>query len=385
MSDKDNAAPVAVQFDAAALKLAVDEAVKAAFSERPQPVNPAPKAVPPAKVSEPPLYRFDGGKAQRCFTADMANAARGDGDARQAVERYMAEDMAGVFANISTSNVAALNPVLTHPEYYVPNLSFPRPLGSLVTTGSLDALTAFIVPKYSSSSGLVGNHTPGTEPTDGAFAATTQTITPVGVSGRVDVNREIIDSGGSPQADMLIFTEMARAYSEQLEKRIVAALVALSLSDTAVVGTDDTLQTALVGNGGLLTGLQFLRGGDRFTGLAMGSDLYGAVVGAVDQMGRPLFPQNAPENTSGGTASDLSSVRVGGHTGVPAWALETGNGGPQKSYLFVPGSVYQWASAPRRFDFNMVNVSSVAIAIWGYSAEAITRTSDVYQLAYSVA
>lgn len=372
------------EFDSAAIAVAVKDAVAAEFAARepkegPVKVEAKPKA--DLKVNEAPLYRFDGKKAQRCFTADMSNAAHGDGEARQSVERYMANDMAALFTNVTPTNVAALNPVLTHPEYYVPNLSFPRPLGGLVTTGGLDALTAFIVPKYSSSSGLVGSHTPGSEPASGAFAATTQTVTPVGLSGRVDIDREIVDSGGSPQADQLIYTEMARAYSEALEERITDVFQAASLSDTAVVGTNGDLQTAILNT---LNALQYLRGGDRFTALALDSTLYGALVGAVDDTGRPLFPQNGPMNADGSTAADLSSVRVGGHMGVPAWALETGNNGPQKSFLFVPGSVYQWSSAPRRFDFNMVNVSSVSIAIWGYSAEAITRTSDVYQLAYSV-
>nr|UXE44755.1 hypothetical protein Hi04_10k_c361_00019 [uncultured bacterium] len=387
MPEQQEAAPVAAQFDSAALALAVKDAVAAEFAARevkegPAKVEAQPKV--PAQVNEAPLYRFDGGKAQRVFTADLAKAANGDFEAKSTLERYMGEHMGAQFANITPANVAALNPVLTRPELYVPNLSFPRPLGDLVTTGGLTDLIAFIAPKYSSSSGLVGDHTTGTEPTDGAFSATTQTITPKGLSGRVDVDREVIDSGGSPQADMLIYSEMVRAYNEVLEKRIVAAFVALSLTDTPVVGIDGDLQAGLVGAGGVLTNLQYLRGGDRFTALALDSTLYGAIVGANDGQGRPLFPMGNPMNVNGVTAGDMSSVQVGGHRGVPSWACETGNGGAQRSYLFAPRSVYQWNSAPQRFTFNQVNVSTVGIAIWGYSAEAITRTSDVYQLAYTV-
>lgn len=375
---------MAVQFDAAALALAVKEGIAAEFAAR-EPKGPTPVVAAPktdVKVNEAPLYRFDGGKAQRCFTADLAAAANGDFQAKGTLEKYMGENMAAQFANITTGNTAALNPVLTRPELYVPNLSFPRPLGGLVTTGGLDAITAFIVPKYNTSSGLVGSHTPGTEPTDGSFTATTQTITPAGLSGRVDVNREVIDQGGSPQADMIIYGEMVRAYNEILEKRIVAAFVALSLSNTAIAGSDDSLQSAVVNQ---LATLQFLRGGDRFRGLAVESGLYGGLTQATDAQGRPLFPMLGATNSDGSTSADMSSVRVGAHVAVPAWALETGNSGPQKSYLFVPESVYQWNSAPQRFTFNQVNVASVGIAIWGYSAEAITRSTDVYQWVYTAA
>lgn len=346
--------------------------------ETPAVVNP----VRPAnlQVTEAPLYRFDGGKAQRTFSADLAAAAGGDQEARGIVERYMATDMAAMFTNIAPADVAQLNPVPTRPELYVPNLSFARPIGDQVTTGPLDNLIAFIVPKYSSSSGLAGTHTTGTEPSSGAFTTTSQTITPKGLSGRADIDREIIDSGGSPQADQLIYTEMVRAYTEAQETRLVDLFQAMSLSDTPVIGQDRDLQASVTT---LFAGLQFVRGGDRYGSLALHSDIYSALANANDDAGRPLFPMIGAVNANGTAASDLSSLRVAGKVGVPAWALASGNGGPDKSFMWVKSSVYQWSSAPRRFTFDQVNVSSVAIAIWGYSAEACTRTSDVYQLGYS--
>jgi phage head maturation protease len=387
------AAPAA-QFDAAAMQTAVAAAVAAAFTQHggQAPAPAAPGAVPapdpvnpvrpvPGTVREAPLYRFDGGKAQRVFSADLAAAARGDTEAREILDRYMATDMAAQFTNVAPTDVDELNPVPTRPELYVPKLDFPRPLGRMVTLGPLNDLIAFFIPQFSSASGLVANHTPGTEPSSGTFVTTKATVTPVGLSGRVDVDREIIDSGGSPQADQLIYAEMVRAYNEKLETRIVDMLQALSLSDTDIVGVDNVLQSALIET---LAGLQFVRGGDRYSSLALDSTLYNAITGAVDGEHRPLFPMVGATNTDGTVSADLSSVRIGSKTGVPAWALETANGGPAKSFLFCPGSVYQWASAPRRFDFTQVNVSSVAIAIWGYSAEAMTRTGDVLQLAYAV-
>lgn len=365
------------------------EQVTAMFNALPSlttpPVPETPAVVNPVRpadltVTEAPLYRFDGGKAQRCFTADIAKMAGGDHEARQVVEKYMATEMAAMFTNITPANVATLNPVPTRPELYVPNLVFSSPLRSLVTTGPLTDLIAFIVPKFSSSSGLVGQHTTGTEPSDGTYVTTSQTITPKGLSGRVDIDREVIDSGGSPQADQIIYADMVREYTNQLETRIVAALVALSLTDTPIVGTDGDLQQMLIDT---FAGFQFLRGGDTFNSFGLESGLYKAIAKAKDDDGRLLFPMVGAVNADGSTASDLTSVRVAEKMGNPAWALEAANSGPAKSYLFNRSSVYQWNSAPRRFTFDQVNVSSVGIAIWGYSAEAITRSTDVYQLAYT--
>jgi HK97 family phage prohead protease len=349
--------------------------------EAPAVVNPVRESAP-AVVNEPPLYRFDGGTAQRCFTADLKAVKDGDTAVKAIVEKYFQTDMAAHFANITPANVASLNPVPTRPDLYVPNLSFSRPLGDSVTTGPLDNLIAFIVPQFSSASGLVGDHTTGTEPTDGAYATTSQTITPKGLSGRVDVDREVIDSGGSPQADQLIYGEMVRAYNEVLEKRIDVMLDALSLSPTGttIVGTDGTLQANLIT---FLAGLQFVRGGDRWSRMPLSSTLYNPLVTAKDGEGRLLFPMLNPVNSAGQTSSTLSSIALPGRVGVPAWALETANGGANKSYLIDPNYVYQWNSPPREFRFDQVNVSSVGIAIWGYSAEACTMLSAVKRLVYS--
>jgi HK97 family phage prohead protease len=356
-----------------------------------QPVQPAPveprQIVDPRRrselqaVNEQPLYRFDGRRGQRCFTADIANGFDGDSTLRNQAEEFIAEQMRLVFTNIGTSGVGTLNPTIQRPDLWVPNLYFAtRPIGSTVRGGVVDEITTQRLPKFSASAGLLATHVEGTEPTDGSFSTTSQDVTPAAMSGRVTINREVIDQGGSPQADQLIWNEMLEFYAKLLEQRLVDALQALSLSDTPIVGVNGDLQQALLTE---FAGLQFIAGGDRYTGLALAKDMYTAIVGAVDDTGRSLFPMLNPTNAVGGTATDFTSVRVGSKVGSPAWALETANGGPAKSFLYVPGSVYQWFSPPRRFDLNQVYVSTVGIGIWGYSAEFISRNADVIQLAYT--
>lgn len=331
-------------------------------------------------VNEAPLYRFDGNRGQRCFTADIASGALHDPELRAKSEKFMADAMAAAFANITVANVTTLNPVINRPDLYVPNLYFSRPIGSMVTGGVVNEITQQKLPKFSSSSGLAQTHSEGVEPTEGTFVTTSQTITPAAIDGLLKINREVIDQGGTPQADQIMWNEMTQFYAKLLETRLVDALQALSLSDTAVVGVNGDLQAALLS---LFAGLQFIAGGDRYRGLALHQDLYTAIIGAVDADDRPLFPLDAPVNVAGAVTSDLSRVRVAGKVGVPAWALASGNGGPDKSFLFVPESVYQWFSPPRRIDLSQVAVSYVGIGIWGYSAEFITRNADVLQLAYT--
>jgi phage head maturation protease len=352
-------------------------------SAQAQPVNPVPRDQRGPQVAEAPLYRFDGRKAQRSLVGDIASGAfNSDPELRGRAEKFIADAMEAAFANISVSNMTDLNPTINRPDLYVGSLHFTRTLGSMATGGVVDEITTQRLPKFNTSSGLTATHVQGTEPTDGAVTATHQDITPAAISGRVTVNREVIDQGGTPQADQIIWNEMTQFYAELLEQRLVDALQALSLSDTPIVGVDGDLQTALLTT---FAGLQFIKGGDRYRAMGLHQDLYTAALNATDGDGRPLFPMLNAVNADGSSAADFSAIRIGNKVGVPAWALASANGGPDKSFLFVPSSVYQWFSPPRRIDLAFVAVATVGIGIWGYSAEFVTRNADVLQFAYTAA
>lgn len=327
------------------------------------------------EVDEQPVYRFDGQPAQFSLVDDMAAGSRGDAEARQRIDEFMSEAFA-----VTTSNVATLNPTQNRPDLYVPNLQFSRPLWEMVSNGSVTDKTPFTIPKFSSASGLVGTHTEGTEPTPGTFTATNQTVTPTALSGKIEVDREVLDQGGSPQADQIIWAEMLNAWYEAIEARIAATLNASPTAETNFASAVDSALVNAVQN--KLVGLQFVRGGNRFTGLALDGQLFPALVAAADSTGRKLLPVLGATNAQGETSGAFDRVSIGGLTGRAAWAL--GSATTSKSFLFVPSSVYAWASAPKRFTFEY-QLKSVDIGIWGYGASAITRDSDVLPLDYTTA
>jgi HK97 family phage prohead protease len=357
---------------------AITNAIQAGFAglgSLPTPEEISAAASSQTQVTEPALYRFDGIPGERSLTGDMRAALGGDAVARQHLDEFFNETFA-----VTTSNTATLNPAQNRPDMYVPNLQFNRPLWDMVTTGNITDRTPFTVPKFASASGLVAPHVEGVEPTPGAFAATVQTINPGAVSGKIEVNREVLDQGGSPQSDTIIWNEMQAAYYEAIELRIAAKLASIT---TVEENFGSEVGKALISQfKRYLAGLQFVRGGNRFTGLALDGSLFPALIDAQDDVGRSLLPVHAPTNTDGSTTGAFDRIAIGGLSGRAAWALGTGNAA--KSYNFVPSSVYAWASPPRRFDFNY-QVKSVDIAIWGYGAEAITRDSDVKPLDYTTA
>ncbi|MCM0618770.1 phage portal protein [Nocardioides bruguierae] len=329
------------------------------------------------EVEEPSPYRFDGTRAEHSFVADMRAAQQGDGEARQRLETFGEEFER--FA-VTTGNVSSLNPTKTRPDLYVPNLQYSRPLWDSVSTGSIEDQTPFTVPKFAAATGLVGAHTQGTEPTPGSFSATVQTITPGATSGKIEINREVLDQGGSPQADQIIWGEMLNAWYEAIEAKIATALAAVATAELNLAGaTDAALVDALTG---YFAGLQFVRGGNRFTGFVSDGNLFPALVAASDTAGRKLLPVLGPTNAQGSVSGGFDRVQLGTQTIRAAWALGTGN--DKKSYSFVPASVWAWASAPRKFVFEY-QVKSVDMAIWGYSATAILRDSDVKPIDYTTA
>jgi hypothetical protein len=371
--------PAAVTFDVAPIADAITAGFAALGVDPANPQSIAERISPTQgfEVNEPSPYRFDGVQGEQSFAVDLRAAQAGDSEAAQRLETFAAD--LTQFA-VTTTNVAALNPVQNRPDLYVPHLQYNTPLWDMVMNGVIDSITQFTIPKFSSASGLVGAHTQGTEPTPGAFAATVQTVTPGALSGKIEINREVWDQAGSPQADGIIWGEMVGGYYEAREAKIAAVLAAVATSEINLAGaTDAALQAALLS---YFAGLQFVRGGNRFTAFAADGKLFPALVGAKDGQGRLLFPVLGAMNAAGETDGAFSTVMVGNQPVKAAWALGSTNA--SQSFSFVPSSVWAWASPPKKFTFEY-QVKSIDMAVWGYSAAAVTRDSDVQPIDYTTA
>jgi phage head maturation protease len=352
---------------------AIGDAIQAGFASMQLPQPEKIGAGHQLQVTEELPYRFDGAPGKHSFSQDIRDAYMShDNEAKQRLESFIDEAFA-----VTSGNVATLNPTQNRPELYVPNLAFTRPLWELVSTGVVTDKTPFTVPKFSSASGLVGAHTEGVEPTPGAFAATSQTVSPLPLSGKIEINREVWDQGGSPQADAIIWGEMLNGWYEAIEAKIATQLAATATAELNLAGVVDApLVTAMTS---YFAGLQFVRGGNRFTAFASDGKLFPALVGAKDSAGRNLLPVVGPANAQGQTSGGFDRVQIGNQTVRAAWALAQGTN--TRSYSFVPSSVWCWASAPKRFTFEY-QVKSIDMAIWGYAGTAILRDSDVKPVDY---
>lgn len=368
---------------------AAQEAEKPA--ERPV-VNPT--RVTLSVASEPLPYRFDRGnrfvRSDHEFSADIRDMLKaGDEYGRDTDAGKRVMSLIKARFTVESGDVNELNPAIQRPDMYVDQVDYRTPLWDFINKGAPpNGTQPFTFPKYSSSSGLVGDHTEGVEPTSGNFVTTSQTVTPTALSGKASIPREVWAMGGNPAVSNLVYSQMVRGWREGLETASGTFLNTLTAAAdiTLAAGTgDDVLAAAW---DAALADLQFERGYD-FQALALEKVLYKTFVAAVDGNGRKLYAQINPENSNGTAASRFVTLDLGGVTGVPSHALASTAGSPNNSWLFDPMTVHGWASAPERLEFagtaadgSYAPVAMVDIAIFGYKAFANTDIAGVRQVIY---
>jgi HK97 family phage prohead protease len=373
---------------------------KPAASEDEQPAEqPQRQVVNPTRLnasvtSEPLPYRFDRGnrfvQSDHEFSADIRDMLRaGDqyGQDTDAGKRVMGLIKARF--TVESGDVNELNPAIQRPDMYVDQVDYRTPLWDFVNKGAPpNGVQPFTFPKYSSSSGLVQDHTEGTEPTSGNFVTTSQTVTPTALSGKASIPREVWAMGGNPAVSNLVYNQMVRGWREGLETAsgtFLNTLTAATDITLAAGSADDVLAAAW---DAALAELQFARGYD-FEAFALEKELYKKFVAAVDGNGRKLYAQINPTDANGRAASRFVTLDLGGVTGVPSHALASTAGSPNNSWLFDPKTVHGWASAPERLEFagtdasgGYAPVAMVDIAIFGYKAFANTDIGGVRQVIY---
>lgn len=355
-------------------------------AEQRERVNPVrPPAV--TQVREPEPYRFDRkGNLTRGafdFSTDIIQGLRDHDEAAlsRAQEFARAQFEAQREEFVVQSDVAALNPNRQRPDLYVDQKSFRYPIWDSIDKGTIPDATPFVLPKFSSASGLVAAHVEGTEPTPGTFTATSQTITPTPVSGKVKISRETWDQGGNPQLSGLLWRQMVKAWYEGLESAAVTALEALAPTTITITtaAADSALEQSLTSQ---LAPLQYVRGGFSMRDFFLQVDLYKALVAAKDGNGRRLFPYIGAQNSVGTVSAFFADIEVAGLVGRPAWALAATSINSSNSYLFDSGDVSGWATAPNRISIAEIEVANVYIGLFGYKAIACTDLTGVRRIAY---
>ncbi|MGH3499951.1 MAG: hypothetical protein ACRDQA_03465 [Nocardioidaceae bacterium] len=331
-------------------------------------------------ITEQPMYRFDGHKGQHEFSTDLFAALRGDRESHARIDEFVGAQ----FADVTSGDVSGVNPNKYRPDLYVGSDPVVTPIFDALYKGGLTDGTPFVAPKFSSASGLVSDHTEGTEPTGGDWSATSQTVTPSAVSGEVDITREVIDAGGSPQVSGLIWAEIQKAYAKSMETKSAALLTGAAVSELGTAPTAGDADSTLVGEVTANLGtLPFLSYGSEFgTNVYTHVDLYSALIAAKDGNNRPLLALLGPANANGSAAERLQSVGLAGYRFLPASSLGVTKT-KMKSFIFDPSFGGVWASNAQRITLNPTVAYGAKIGVFGYIAKAVLNSDRVRKITYN--
>jgi hypothetical protein len=358
-----------------------------------------PESVKAARYStlrEPPVYRFDGrgdSLVRDAWTAQMDKGTHAGDEAMDRIRKFrqQSEEMTEVVASYlrftpqSTTTAAAVIPPGYRPDLYVAELTKGRPMVSSVSRGVIDNATPFTVPVFSSSTGVSADHVEGTNPSDGSITFTTKTVTPQGISGRLTLTRELVDSS-NPAIDQIAFATMRESYARQTETKLYTLLNGTdgaggtittdnvpsgAMASTTAGGTDN--QTLVKHIRERLAKYPF----QRFlypTAATMGQAATVRLANAVDTTQRPLFPWTDGQNAPGRANTAVGGYQVDSLVFQPAWANTGVAAGDSQILIWNEADVWVWESPLLTFRFEeKQGPANIELNIFGYFGTHLLR------------
>lgn len=340
---------------------------------------------------EPPVYNFNGIGPSLMRDAWYASQQGGrDPEATARISKYREQAQFAVeyqrsqFFNINTTDQGDIINPGYRADLYVGELVKGRPIINLLSRGQLANATPFTVPVFATKSNATNDHAEGTHPTHGDITFDTKTITPVAISGAIQLTREMVDSS-NPAIDQIAFAAMRESYNAQTEGKAY----------TMINGTS--------GVGGVITSTLVPSGGQADVSSGDGNDLLlkirdrlavypfrrfaspsGAVMSqeattllAVAQSaedGRFQLPSVGASNSAGVGNAVQQGWSIDGLPFVPAWAMSGNAAGDSDVIIINAGDAWAWESSLLQFRFEeKYGPEMIEVALFGYFATHVLR------------
>jgi HK97 family phage prohead protease len=360
---------------------------------------------------EPLVYSLDG--LGHSFVRDAWNAKRGgiggqgDAEALARLRKY-SEQTADLAARATQRMIELANagnivdqadiiPPGYRPDLYVGQVPQGRPMfDSIGTRIKLANATPFKVPYWVGSAGLSGDNTENTGPSTGTITDHDYvTVTPTAQSGEFLISRELMDSA-NPAIDVIAMNAMREEYAQDTEAIIAAALAAATDDGSPVQGTSDTSTDGCyvytvtgTGNDLYLEGIRFMESefpSHRFTvpdRMLTSPTGHGALVRAIDDVGRPMFPFLSPSNAGGTVGRAAATLNIDGLAVPQAWAMTSTY---DDVALFSSVDMLVGESPLLEFKFfEKAGPESIVLNIWGYFCFQILRPAGIHTCNYTAA
>lgn len=379
--------------------------MKAALENIHDPQRDGPEPVRAARFQvtrEAPVYSFDG--RGNCLVRDAWYAQREhDAEAQERIRRFHLQSaevqklaasfvsqraaqlaaqaqLGPQFATVTTGTASEVIPPGYRPDLFVPQLAQGRPLYNMLSRGTIDNATPFVVPTFGSLTGGTGDHVEGSSPTEGTLALGTKTVTPGAISGKLPLTREIVDSS-NPAIDQIALAAMRESYAQQTEQKVYAALngaaAAANTEDQSLAGLPVLDHTLIEKVRDLLSRYPFVRFAAP-NGAAISQLITRSFAGAKDTTNRQLLPSVGAQNTSGLGNAVTMGWFVDGLAFVPAWAI-TETVGDDVSLIMNSMDAWAWESPVLAFRFEeKQGPEIIELALFGYFATHVLRPAGVF-------
>jgi HK97 family phage prohead protease len=347
------------------------------------------------QVTDAPIYRFSG--SGNSLLKDVWYATKEhDPEAAERYRRFQAQqhntakvaaermnfanpqntpmfDSQGqpMFADVDTTSAADVIPPGYRPDLFVPILAQGRPLADLASRGTLSDATPFVVPQFGTISvDLVGDHAEGSAPTEGTMTITSATVSPVAVSGKLPITREIIDSS-SPGVDGIVLAALREDYARKTEAKVYTEL---NTNNTA--GDTYAAATIVQDIRDEMDEYSFTRFASP-TGGAVSQAASAAISADVDGSGRPFIPAVGAQNAFGQANATSGAWPIDGVGFGKAWAM-TGTSGNAEVLIVNRADVYVWESPTLTFRFEeKQGPEIIEMALFGYFATKVLRVLGI--------
>jgi len=347
---------------------------------------------PTLEVKEEPIYRFSGPEGAPSgfdFATDLFNAANGDGEALKRLQEFTADHFDRATQFVDTGDVNEVNPSQYRPDMFLGQAPTPTsPMFDTFRIGTLSDVTPFFWAKLDRAATNVGvaDHVEDTDPADDDLVtASAATVTPVPVSGKVHITREVADQGGNPNVSALVWAEFERSHRIALETK-TAALVAASagavasLTAAIAAGASGAVAGAALEAG--LIDLQFIPDGARFEKFFGHVDLYKTLAMFENADGEKRYPIINPQNRSGISGSKFSFLEIAGYRMEPTHSLGPTSANASLSWLADPKSVHVWNSPLHRLEKLQETVAGWDLGVFGYFAGVVYDVTGLRKVSY---
>jgi HK97 family phage prohead protease/HK97 family phage major capsid protein len=289
--------------------------------------------------------------------------------------QYLNDDQARQYiaAAADTTDNAGLIPTRQLTELINPLSNADRPSISAISSAALpDAGLVFEIPKLTQAP-TVADTAEGAAPSNTDQNVAFLSVNVKKYAGQQQFSVELLD-----RSSPAFFAELVRQMEFAYAKATNAA-VALAIQTGSTDGGNRTMTAANLQDFIADAAVSVYTNTLGFAqNVIVSPQQWGAIMGLVDNSGRPIFTAINPQNAAGGLAATAIRGNVAGLNLYVDRALAADATGDRSILVVNPESYTWYESSKFRLETNLINTGEISVAYYGYGAVATKVAAGAY-------